>query len=210
MKIAKFFSVIFAVIGVILLLGSMCFFLLNRNADVRIRELPEEAVQVSDAFVQALNDGDLETAAQLMYGQPNLGVSQISGNPESALVWDAFCDQIAVELAREWTVEQSALVKKGSITTLDVAGILEQLPERTQRLMNQRIAVAEELSELYDENNEFREELVTQILQEALVQSLSQDLQTVTRDITLKLVNRDGGWWIVPDQALMHALTGLA
>jgi hypothetical protein len=77
-------------------------------------------------------------------------------------------------------------------------------------LMNQRIAAAEELSELYDENNEFREELVTQILQEALDQSLRQDLQTVTRDITLKLVNRDGSWWIVPDQALMHALTGLA
>lgn len=210
MKIAKFFSVIFAVIGVVLLLGSMCIFLLNRNAEVRIRELPEEAVQVSDAFVQALNDGDLEKAAQLMYGQPDLGIGQVSGNPESALIWDAFCNQITVELAREWSVEQSSLVKNGSITTLDVAGLLEQLPERTQMLMNQRIAAAEELSELYDENNEFREELVTQILQEALDQSLRQDLQTVTRDITLKLVNRDGGWWIVPDQALMHALTGLA
>jgi hypothetical protein len=210
MKFARFFSVIFAVIGAVLLIGCLGFFLLNRNADVRIRELPEEAVQVSDAFVQALNDGDLETAAQLMYGQPDLGIGQVSGNPESALVWDAFCDQIAVELAREWSVEQSALVKNGSITTLDVAGILEQLPERTQMLMNQRIAAAEELSELYDENNQFREELVTQILQEALDQSLRQDLQTITRDITLKLVNRDCSWWIVPDQALMHALAGWA
>ena len=44
MKIARFFSYIFAGIGILLLLGSVGFLLLNREAPVRIRELPREAL----------------------------------------------------------------------------------------------------------------------------------------------------------------------
>ena len=51
---------------------------------------------------------------------------------------------------------------------------------------------------------------MTQILNEALQQSLTQDAHTVTLEVTVKLVDRDGGWWVVPEQALLQALTGLA
>lgn len=210
MKIARFFSVIFAVIGVILLIGSMGFLLLNRNADVRIRELPGEAVQVSERFAQALNEGDLEAAAQLMYGQPELGVDRIPENPESALVWEAFCGSIAVELTGAWEVEQSALVRTAAITYLDVASVLGKLPERVQSLLDQKIAAAENLSEIYDEQNEFREELVEGVLRDALQQLLSQEAELVTRDVTLKLVDRDGHWWVVPHQDLLQILSGLS
>ena len=54
MKIARFFAVIFAVIGMVLLIGSMGFFLLNRNAEVRVLELPREAVAVSEDFAKEL------------------------------------------------------------------------------------------------------------------------------------------------------------
>ena len=96
MKTARFFAVILACIGLVLLLGSMGFFLLNRNAPVRIRELPREALKVSDAFVQALNDGDLEEAAKLMYGQPDLGAAGVPEDRETALLWEAFRSSIAV------------------------------------------------------------------------------------------------------------------
>ena len=43
MKIARFFSYIFACIGTLLLVGSMGFFLWNRNAEVRVMQLPQEA-----------------------------------------------------------------------------------------------------------------------------------------------------------------------
>ena len=210
MKIARFFAVIFACIGAVLLVGSMGFFLWNRDTQVRVVELPREAVSVSEQFAEALNNGDLETAASLMYGQPNLGISDVPGDPESTLVWDAFCSSITIELAGAWDVEQSTLVRTGSITNLDVSAVLGKLPERVQSLLNQRIASAEDLTEIYDEHNEFREELVEEILQEALQQTLSQDAQLVTREVTLKLVNRDGRWWVVPHQDLMQILTGLA
>lgn len=210
MKIARFFSYIFAGIGILLLLGSVGFLLLNREATVRIRELPREALAVSDAFAQALNEGDLETAAQLMYGQPDLGVGDVPENPESALVWEAFRSSISFAYSGECTVEQSGLVRTGSITTLDVTTVMEKLPERTQTLIDQKIAAAADLTELYDEENNFREDLTARILREALQQALSQDSQSVTREVTVRLVNRDGGWWIVPHQNLLQILTGLA
>lgn len=210
MKIARFFAIIFACIGVVLLIGSMGFFLLSRNAQVRVGELPQGAVSVSDGFVQALNAGDLESAAALMYGQPDLGTSGVPEDPESALVWEQFRNSIAVEFSGSWEVEQSSLVRKGSITTMDVASVTEKLPERVQSLLNQRVASAEDVTEIYDEQSDYREELVAEVLREALGQSLAQDAKTVTREVTVKLIRRDGAWWIVPDQALLHALSGVA
>jgi len=210
MKIARFFAVMFACIGILLLIGSMVFFLWNRNAEVRILELPQEAVALSDAFVQALNDGDLETASQMMYGQPDLGVHGAPEEPETALLWDAFRSSIQVAWKEEWTVEQGNLVRTCSITNLDISTIVGKFPERIQPLLDQRIASAQSLEEIYDEQNHFREELVEQVLREALQQAVVQDAETVTRDVTLKLVNRDGRWWVVPHQNLLQILTGLA
>ena len=115
-----------------------------------------------------------------------------------------------MELTGEWAVEQSALVRTATITTLDVSAVLEKLPEWVQILLDQRIASAEALSEIYDEQNGFREELAETVLQEALRQALAQDGQPVTREVTLKLVNRDGSWWVVPHQNLLQILSGLA
>ena len=210
MKIARFFAYVFACIGILLLIGSMGFFLLNRNADVRVLELPREAVSCSEDFARALNDGDLETAAQYVYGQPDLGVGTVPENPESALLWEAFVNSISFEFPGNCYMEQNTLLRRGSITTLDVSSVTGKLRESVQSLLDQRIASAQSLEEIYDAQNQFREDLVTQILDQALQQALAQDGQTVTREVTLKLVNRDGRWWVVPDQNLLQILTGLA
>lgn len=209
MKNARFFAIIFACIGIVLLIGSMGFFLWNRNADVRVLELPKEAVAVSEDFARALNAGDLEAAAQYIYGQPDLGVGVVPENPESALLWEAFRDSIAVELKEDWTVELGSLVRTCSITTLDVSVAVGKLQERVQSVLDRRIASAQNLAEIYDEQNKYREELIAQVLQEALQQVTTQDAESMTRDVTLKLVNRDGRWWVVPHQNLLQILTGL-
>lgn len=209
MKIARFFAYVFAVLGFLLLLGSFVLCLLSQNAPVRILELPREAVQVSDAFAQALNDGDLTAAAQYVYGQPDLGTEGTPADPETAAVWNAFLDSISFEYTGKCRAEDSGLSRPAAVTVLDVAGVTEKLPERAQALVNQKIASAESLTEVYDESGSFREELVGQILQQALQQSLSQDAAAITREVTVKLINRDGKWWVVPDQALLQALSGI-
>ena len=210
MKIARFFAYVFACIGMVLLVGSMGFLLLNRDAEIKIRELPQQAVSCADAFTQALNDGNLETAAQMIYGQPDLGVAGNPETPETASVWNVFVESIAFEYTGKWQVADQGLSRKATVTTMDVASVLETLPELAQALVNQKIASAAELTEVYDESGSFREELVDGILQQAVQQTLSQNTDVITREVTVKFVKRDGAWWVVPDQALLHALSGLA
>ena len=175
-----------------------------------IRELPQEAVEISETFAQALNEGDLAAAARYIYGQPNLGVEGAPEDPETKVVWNAFAESLSFAYTGKCQVLEAGLARTASVTALDVAGVMEKLPERAQTLVNQKIASAENITEVYDESGSFREELVGEILQQALQQSLGQDAQTLTREVTVKLIHRDGKWWVVPDQALLQILSGLA
>lgn len=210
MKIARFFSVIFGIFGILLLVGSICLCLFSLKAPVRVLELPQEAVNTSEAFAQALNDGDLTAAARYIYGQPDLGAAGTPEDPETAAVWNAFLNSISFEYTGKLMAVDAGLARAASVTTLDIAGVTEKLPERTQALVNQKIVSAESLTDVYDETGSFREELVTEILRQVLQQSLEQDARTVSREVTVKLINRDGKWWVVPDQALLQALSGVA
>lgn len=210
MKVARFFAVIFAVLGSLLLVGSMGFLLLSRNAQVRVLEVPQEAVACSESFAQVLNGGDPAAAAELIYGQPDLGLVWTGSDPEAAMVWAAFTSRISFSYTGKCYVVDNGFARDASITTLDVTESIRKLPEYTQDMINQKIASVTELEEIYDEEGRFHQELADQILQNALNQTLTQDVQTVSRDVTVKLVNREGKWWIVPDQALLQALSGLA
>lgn len=210
MKISKFFAAIFAVFGCILLLGSIGLCLFSLKAPVRVLEMPRAVTECAESFGQKLNDGDITGAAQLIYGQPDLGAEGTSADQETAVVWDAFLDSISFEFAGKCYATENGFAWDASITTLDLASVTRKLPERTQSLVNQRIAAADNLEDIYDEAGRFREDLSQQVLKEAVQQALSQDAETVTRDVTVKLVKADGAWWVVPDQALLQALSGLA
>ena len=210
MKIARFFAGIFAVLGSLLLVGSVGLCLVSLNAPVRVLEIPQGAVDCSEAFARALDEGDLTAASRLMYGQPDLGAEGISADPETALVWETFLESMSFSFSGKCYAVENGFARDGSVTVLDVESVTRKLSERTQALVNQKIASAEELDEVYDEEGHFREELVTQILEDALRQSLEQDAQQMALEVTVKLVNRDGSWWVVPDQALLQAVSGLA
>ena len=52
------------------------------------------------------------------------------------------------------------------------------------------------------------EALPEDMLTQALTEVLTEQEPTVTRKVTLKLVNQDGQWWVVPDAALLEVLSG--
>lgn len=210
MKVARFFAVIFAVLGVLLLLGSMGWILASRDAQVRVLEVPQGAVQCSEAFASALENGDLAAAAERMYGQPDLGIDGAISDPETALVWEAFLEQMRFSFTGKCYPVDNGFARDASVEVLDVARVTEKLPELTQTLINQKIASAEKLEEIYDEAGRFHPELADQILREALQQALSQDTEVICRDVAVKLVNRDGAWWVIPDQTLLQTISGLA
>lgn len=208
MKIARFFAVIFGIIGMVLLIGSIGLCLISLDAPVRMTETPAGAVECSENLLEAIENGDFAAAGNLMYGQPDLGVEHLPSEAGGAMIWDAFLNSISCEFKGDCYATDTGIARDASITVLDIPSVTEKLNTRAHALLTQRVENAVDMAELYDENNNFREDLVTEVLNEALAQALAEDAKTATWDVTVKLVSRDGQWWVVPDQALLTAITG--
>lgn len=209
MKMSKFFSGVFGVLGVLLMTGTVMLCLMSRNAQPRMLESPEAASAQAQRMMDALCAGDYDTAGSCMYGQPDLG----AGEPEdevSRLLWDAFTDSLSYEFTGVCSVTDAGLTRKAAVTALDVTKVTQSVPQRARALLEQQAEAAASPAEIYDEHNAYREELVNQALLDAAKQALDESAETVTRDVTLNLIYRDGAWWVVPDQALLQIISGVA
>lgn len=205
MKGSKFFSALFGILGILLMVVTAAVSIASRNAQPRMLESPEAASAQAQRMMDALCAGDYDTAQGYIYGQPDLD----AGEPEDAvsrLLWDAFTDSLSYECTGLCRVTDTGFARDVSVTCLDVSGVTEAVPQRAKALLEAKAAAAEDKTELYS----YRSELVDQALNDAVTQALSEDAQTVTRDVTLGLIYQDGAWWVVPDQALLKIISGVA
>ena len=206
MKGSKILSAVFGVLGVLLMVATAAVSIASRNAQPRMLESPEAASAQAQRMMCA---GDYEAAQSCIYGQPDLG----AGEPEDAvskLLWDAFTDSLSYEFTGLCRVTDTGFARDATVTCLDVSGVTAAVPQRAKALLEAKAAAAEDKTEIYNEDNSYRNELVDQALNDAVTQALSEDAQTVTRDVTLGLIYQDGAWWVVPDQALLKIISGVA
>ena len=208
MKIAKFFSAVFGLLGTVVLVASMGLCLSSLNRETRVVEVPEGAMTCAESFVLAVDTGDLSGAGRMMYGQPDLGMDGEPAEKSGRIIWKAFLDSISCELTGEYYLDGAVICRTGTVTALDIPSATQNLQPRFRALLTERMEQAEDMTELYDENNDFRADLLEELMAEAVSQALQEDAQTSTREITLEMIRRDGQWWVVPDQALLATLGG--
>ena len=209
MTIRKFISGVFAVLGTVLLVFSVGLCLLSLDARVRMKAVPDGAKLCAEAFYDAVNRGDLAAASGLIYGQPDLGVEAQPSTQQGEMVWNAYKESLTCEFSGDYFATQTGLSRKAEITALDISALMGNLAAYAGNSMSAKVSAAENPEELYDENNNYRETLVEQVLLEAMRQALSHDAATVAREVTIRLTYRDGSWWIMPDQELLQTLSGL-
>ncbi len=204
MKIARFFGCLFGILGTILLVGSIGLCLFSLNAPVRMEKAPEGALACSEQLADAVSQKDYAALEKCLYGQPKLGMEKIEGSP----VWELYEQTLSFSWQGGCYAKDAGIFREGTVTYLDIASVTENLSSRTHALMTRRVEAATEMEELYDETGEFREDLVNQVLQEALEECIHQDARETTKTVTVELVCRDGQWFAVPESALMDALSG--
>lgn len=208
MKIAKFFAVIFGIIGTALMVGAIGFCLLSLDAPVRMTETPEGAVQCAETLQEAISAGDYAAIGNCLYGQPDLGMDGQIGDPMALEIWNLYEDNLAFAFQGDCYALDTGIFRDATVTYLEIPSVTENLQTRSHALLTQKVEAATDMTELYDESGEFREDLVTQVMYEALDQACAEDARTVTKEMTLELICRDGQWWVVPDTALLQALSG--
>ena len=208
LRVAKFFALIFAVVGIVMMAGTAFLSFSSMDRPVTVLENPDGAAQCSQDLQKHINDGNLTAAAQLLYGQPSFGAEDAPEDPCTAMLWEAFLDSMTLTYNGNLYLLDSELARDGTITVLNVPAVIQSVQSRAQAILDLKEEAAQDRSEIYDADGNLRADVSQQILQEAVTQALAQDATTVTRDVTFRLIRREGQWWILPDQTFLRTITG--
>ena len=166
--------------------------------------IQERVVTMMDAVCA----GDYTTAGQQMYGTPSFGPNRDAAEEVSKLYWAAFSESMSYELIGDCYAEGDRVAQKVRITCLDFDSLTENLRTRFQTRLEQRVTNAQDVSELYDDKNNYREDMVMELLLQAAEECLREDTKMVTVEVTIRLTYDQDQWWIIPQEELLKAITG--
>ncbi len=203
-----FFSGIFGLLSLALTIGGVLVALNNRDAGPVLKQQPEAARNQVVTMLDALCAGEYDTVSSCLYGNPGLGMDREAQDEVGRLFWDALADSFTYEIRSDFHATDSGVAMDIMIGAMDIDSVTVNLRQRAQTLLQQRIDEAEDTSEIYDENNDFREDFVMGALYDAALDALEEDAETVSWDITLNLVYENGQWWIMPEAQLLQAISG--
>ena len=207
MKISKLASAVFAVAGTVLLIGSVVMSFVALGRPTTALEPTREANDVAQSVLSALDHGDLSKVGTYFYGAPALGLDREPATAEGKQIWNAYRDSITVTADEGCYGEGAAIYQTAQVTVLDMVEALSRLDEEAAALLNQKVETAEDPAALLDENGEVPQTLKDELRAQALTQVLA-DAKTVTTQITFQLMEQDGQWWVLPDQAMLDVLSG--
>ena len=209
MKVIKYlFSFLLAAVGLSAAAAAVYLSVEFVDAKPILLTPPDAARSKVIMLMNAVSEGDYEEASQTIYGTPDLGVDREAADEVGVLIWNAFQGSVTFELLGDCYTTEQGLAQDVSITCLDVTSVTENLKTRSQELLELRVEEAADVSDIYDENNEYREDFVMEVLRSAVVDALEEDAKTMMVELTVNLSYQDGKWWVVADEALLDAISG--
>ena len=206
--IKKLLSVILAVIGIAAAASAVRLALDNTNSNPMLIAPPEDAVHQVTGLMDAVCDGDFDAASTYLQDQPGLGVDREPTDEVGMLIWEALCNSMRYELVGECYATEDGLAQNVTMTYMDITSVTAVLKDRSQALLEQRVEEAENLEEVYDENLQYREDFVMDVLYDAAAAALEEDATYVTTDLTLNMTYQGEKWWIIGDRDLLDAISG--
>lgn len=181
---------------------------------LQARGKPPVLVQVSPVAQQrvtelfsALEKGDYSAAEAVIFGQPSLGMDRPVKEALAASVWDAYQSTLKFEPISDFYPTDTGLAIAYRVTRLDIDSVMAPVAERAEALMEQRILEAERVEEIYDSNNEYRDDFVQETMRMAVEAALQEDPEYTQTEFVVELIYQEGTWWILGDGSLMDAIT---
>lgn len=211
MKASKISSFIFGILGTALMLLTIFLSLTSLNSDVRMAQVPVQAVDCTEKLMNALAEGDYPAAEALLYGGGTLGAPREASTEEGKLVWLAFAESFSYEFNGGCYATSNGIGRDVTITTLDITSLSETLPLRAQVILDQKKADAQEVNNMslvYEEDGSVKENVMDNVIETAIAQTLAEDVKTLTTTVKLELVNEDGAWQVLPGSELLKAVSG--
>jgi len=198
----------FAILAVFLAALALGIVVRFRNMPAIVLSISGDAAVTADILMEAVCAGDYETAEEYLYGEPELGLGRPASDEVAAMIWDAFVESQSCSFPGECVAMDGGISRKVIFRSLELASVTENLQQRIQTLLADRVAQAVDISQIYDENHEYRETVVGEVVREAVASALREDARYTERELTLMLTYSEGKWWVVPDSALLNAISG--
>lgn len=216
LKIAKYIrsavvwivSAALALTGAAVAYGTVYLCLNYSNELPMLLSPPDSARGQLETMLGRVCTGDYDGASQLILGTPDLGVTQEGQDALGIMLWNEFVTSMEYELVGECYTTEDGLAQDIEFRYMDLTSVTEKLRERSQALMEQRVQEAEDTAQIYDEDNNYREEFVMEVLNAAAEDALREDARQVTVSLTVNLKYQAGSWWVVADTALLDAISG--
>lgn len=208
MKKNRIFSNLLAALAVITALASVYLISIAMAAPPIMVGQPAAISARVEEMLTAVCRADYETVSGMLYERPNLGSYPEERSAAEDLLWTAYLESLEYEIMGNCYAGDSGLTVDVKIRALDINETVSDLGNRTQRMLADRMEQAENISEIYNESNDFHQEMVMEILREATMQSLQESTAYQEQTISLNLVFEKGEWWILPNTELLNILSG--
>ena len=198
---------IFGALAVLLAVAALLICLTQRNAVPRLFGKTEGAEKCARAMMDCISRGDYAGASAYLYGTPSLGIGDQRETPAAECVWDAFVSSMECRSRGSCYATDAGVAMDFTVSGLDIPSLTQELKQRSAAVLEARVEAAENMSQVYDSNQQYREDFIQSVLEEAAREAVAA-VSPVENAVTVQLVYEGNQWWVVPDSALMTAISG--
>lgn len=209
MKKKTFLPGLLGALGGVLAVAALTVCLTQREAEPVILSYPQGAEDCVSAMMTTICSGDYSGASQYLYGQPDLGSGPAGDSETAAQLWTSFTSSLQYTADAPCTASDSGVCQRVTITSLDMNGVLESMAAKAPELLEQKIALLNitDMDEVYDADHEYQPGFLDSVLYQAAGLALA-DAQTAEHTVTVNLLYDAHRWWVMPDAALLNAISG--
>lgn len=159
-------------------------------------------------FFDDMTAGNYTAAYEHMEGYSTLGLENTPDSETAVLAYDALKASYSYKLYGDCTVDGLTAKQQVVFQYLDLSSIGDDVQSKTEENLN-TIVQSRSRSEVYDENNHYLP-AVTDEAYSAAVRAVLERAQNyyTTTAFEVELEYTDGSWHIIPNSAMLSALTG--
>lgn len=161
--------------------------------------------QTAQSLLDSLCDGNPEALSQYLVGNPSL--SAPTGGSAESRVWEAYVGSISYRLEGDVYGTNQGPAMDVTMEALDLEKLCRRVQTLVPQALERQIASAQDIHELYDSHNSYRQEVIDRALLESLEQALAEGPETKETPLTLHF-SYQGTWLVQPEKALVVFLSG--
>lgn len=197
--------ILWSIAGAILSLCTLAAVIYGINSTPKVLVDSEALAASAEEVLECARSGDYDALSQLLYGTPDLGACPEKAENAESMIWYAFLDSIDYQVSQECYASGSGVALDIRIRCLDISAVTASLQAIAPELLLQ---TAQQEEDIYDEQNNYRESFISDVLCAATAQVLAEEPQLLDRELTLTFTRSDGRWQVVPTESLLQLLSG--